>query len=140
MRPEHYALLFEFVKWAGEQSHIAGIALVGACARDEEEDEDSHMNFVIISDKKAKTLEAILHQFQFDLMEQATKEEWGILTSVRIEYANGIEAEYGIVEEEWVKNPLDQGIIDVITKGFKVIWEREALFGAITQFIANHKH
>lgn len=139
MRPDHYALLFEFVKWAGEQSHIAGIALVGACARDEEDDEDSHMNFVIISDKKTKTLEAILHQFQFDLMEQATKEEWGILTSVRIEYANGIEAEYGIVEEEWVKAPLEQGAIDVFTKGFKVIWEREDLFGDITQFIANQK-
>lgn len=138
MRPEHYELLYEFVKWAAEQPQIAGIALVGSCADDDNE-EESDLNFLIISDKKNKTLDAILQQFRFDFMEQATKEEWGLLVTLRIVYANGIEAEYGIADEGWLNEPLDQGMSDAVMKGFKVIWEREELFDQITQFIATHK-
>ncbi len=138
MRPDHYKLLYDFVSWAGEQPHIAGIALVGPCADDENE-EDSDLSFLIISDKKTKTLEAILHQFQFDLMEQATREEWGLLTSLRIVYASGIEAEYGVAGEEWLQLPMDQAMGDTVMKGFKVIWEREEMFGQITSYIAAHQ-
>lgn len=138
MRPDHYQLLYDFVKWAGEQAHIAGIALVGPCADDENE-EDPDLSFLIISDKKTKTLEAILQQFQFDFMEQATKEEWGQLTSIRIVYAGGIEAEFGVAGKEWLQLPLDQAMGDAVMKGFKVIWEREELFGQITNYAASHQ-
>ncbi|MOA47355.1 hypothetical protein D3C78_1699820 [compost metagenome] len=85
-------------------------------------------------------MEAILHQFQFDLLEQASKKEWGALTSLRIEYANGIEAEFGIADEEWVQEPLEQMMIEAVLKGFKVIWERESdLFRPITTFVDSQK-
>ncbi|WP_053375902.1 hypothetical protein [Paenibacillus sp. FJAT-27812] len=138
MRPDHYKLMYEFVKWAGEQSHIAGIALVGPCADDENE-EDSNLSFLLISDKKTKTLEAILHQFPFEPIEQATKEEWGLLTSFRIEYASGMEVEYGVAGEEWLRLPLDQEMGDTVMKGFKVIWDREELFVQIIRYIETHQ-
>ncbi|NIK80011.1 hypothetical protein FHS15_005195 [Paenibacillus castaneae] len=139
MRPDHYALLYEFLNWAGDQTPIAGIALVGNCASDEDNEEQSDMNFLIISDKKAKTLEAILNQFPFDRVEEATKDERGSLLSLRILYANGLEAEYGIVEETWFNEPLDETLKEVLMRGFKVIWEREELFNPITEFISRHK-
>lgn len=136
MRPDHYALLFEFIKWAGEQPFIDGIALIGASALDEETDEEATLNFLIITEKKTRIVDAILKQFQFDAMEQATREEWGLLTSLRIEYASGVEAEFGIVGEQWIKEPLEQETIDAIAKGFKVLWEQDDLFSGIKRFVA----
>lgn len=138
MRPDHYALLYQFLKWAGDQSHIAGIALVGPCASDEDE-EESDMNFIIISDKKSKTFDAILNSFPFNPIEQATKDEWGSLLSLRILYVNGLEAEYGIVEENWLNESYDETFTEVLLRGFKIIWEREELFQPITSFISRHK-
>jgi hypothetical protein len=139
MRADYYKLMYDFVKWSGGQSHIAGIALVGPCADDENEEADADLSFLIISDKKTKTLEAILHQFPFDNIEQASKEEWGLLTSLRIEYASGLEAEYGVAGEEWLQLPVNQEMGDAVMKGFKVIWEREELFEQILRYIATHE-
>jgi len=137
MRPDYYKLLYDFVKWAGSQSHIAGIALVGPCADDESE-EDSNLSFLIVSDKKQKTVEAILHHFQYEAIEQATKEEYTLLTSLKIEYVSGLEADFGVAETEWLLRPLEQGLGDLLVQGFKVIWERDEMFDALLNAIAHH--
>lgn len=139
MRADYYKLMYDFVKWAGGHSHIAGIALVGPCADDENEEADADLSFLIISDKKAKTLEAIIHQFSFEHIEQATKEEWGLLTSLRIEYASGLEAEFAVAGEEWLQQPVNQEMGDAAMKGFKVIWEREELFEQMMRYIATNQ-
>ncbi|WP_028610896.1 hypothetical protein [Paenibacillus harenae] len=139
MRPDHYSLLYRFVTWAGGQPHIDGIALIGPCADDENE-EVTEMSFVIVSDKKTKTAEAILHQFPFDAIEQAMKEERGALTSIRIEYGSGIEVDFGIVEESWLTGELEGAAAASAMEGFKVIWEKEEeLFQPIAAFIERQK-
>jgi hypothetical protein len=137
MRADYYKLMYDFVKWAGGQSHIAGIALVGPCADDESE-EDSNLSFLIVSDKKQKTVEAILYQFQYDAIEQATKEEYALLTSLKVVYASGLEADFGVADSEWLRRPLEQGLGDLLVQGFKVIWEREEMFDVILNAIAHH--
>ncbi|WP_424765522.1 hypothetical protein [Paenibacillus sp. sgz302251] len=138
MRPDHYELLYPFVKWAGGQTHIAGIALAGACADDENE-EDANLSFILVSYKRTKTLDAILRQFSFDSIVEATHEEFHLFTSLRIEYANGMEAEFGLVDELWLQEPLDEGMMFVFLKGFKVLWEREELFAPILRSIEAQK-
>ncbi|OMF21463.1 hypothetical protein BK133_28260 [Paenibacillus sp. FSL H8-0548] len=137
MRPDHYKLMYEFVMWAGGQSHIAGIALVGPCADDENE-EETDLSLLLISDKKAKTVEAILHQFQFEAIDELTKEERGPLTSLRISYASGIDMELGVAEEAWLHAPLEQAAEFAFIQGFKVLLEQEALFEPITSYIETH--
>jgi hypothetical protein len=131
MRADYYKLMYDFVKWAGGQSHIAGIALVGPCADDESE-EDSNLSFLIVS------VEAILYQFQYDAIEQATKEEYALLTSLKVVYASGLEADFGVADSEWLRRPLEQGLGDLLMQGFKVIWEREEMFDVILNAIAHH--
>lgn len=136
MRPDHYKLMYEFVKWAGEQSHIEGIALIGPCADDENE-EDSNLSFLIITHKKKKTLEAIL-QLPLEPIEQASQEEYGLLTSIKVVYASGIEADYGVAGEEWLHLPLEDELGAALMSGFKVIWEREELFAGLQRAIADY--
>ncbi|MBD2871134.1 hypothetical protein [Paenibacillus arenilitoris] len=135
MREDHYQLLYQFVKWAGEQPHIEGVALIGSCADDESE-EDSPLSFLIVSDRTNKTAEAIVRRFPFEPARLATKEEAGPLTSIRIEYAGGLEADYGIVDAARPLEPLHEAIADAALKGFKVLWENEELFGPIARFVA----
>ncbi|OME80192.1 hypothetical protein BK120_20410 [Paenibacillus sp. FSL A5-0031] len=137
MRPDHYKLMYEFVKWAGGHSHITGIALVGPCADDESE-EDSNLSFLLVTDKKQKTVDAILYQFQYEAIEQATKEEYVLLTSLKIEYASGIEADFGVADTDWLHRPLEQGLGDLLVQGFKVIWEQEEMFDDILKAIARY--
>jgi hypothetical protein len=134
MRPDHYKLMFDFVNWAGEQSHIEGIALVGPCADDENED-DANLSFLIITSKKKKTLEAIL-QLPFEPIEQASQEEYGLLTSIKVVYASGMEADYGVTGEEWLQIPLEEELGAALMSGFKVIWESEELFAGLQRAIA----
>lgn len=134
MRPDQYKLMYDFVNWAGEQSHIEGIALVGPCA-DEENEEDSNLSFLIITPKKKKTLEAIL-QLPFEPIEQATQEEYGLLTSIKVVYASGMETDYGVTGEEWLQMPLEDGLGAALISGFKVIWESEELFAGLQRAIA----
>lgn len=134
MRPDHFKLMYDFVSWAGEQSHIAGIALVGPCADDENE-EAGELTFLLLSDKKSKTIDAILHQFHFEEMEQVSKEDRGSLVTIRISYASGLEVEFGVADEAWLQVPIEQAAGDAFMQGFKVIWEREALFEEIGRYI-----
>ncbi|CAM4268092.1 hypothetical protein FHS16_001985 [Paenibacillus endophyticus] len=137
MRPDHYKLMYEFVQWAGTQSQIEGIALVGPCADDENE-ENANLSFLLITDKKNKTIEAILHQFPFEPLEQASVEEHGMLSSIKAVYASGIDADYGVAGEEWLRHPLEGELGAALSMGFKVIWESEGLFDGLHLAIANY--
>lgn len=137
MRADHYKLMYDFLTWAGGQSHIEGIALIGPCA-DDESDEDANISFLIISNKRQKAIEAIIHQFHHDTIEQASKEEFTLLTSLKLEYASGIEADYGIADPAWLHKPLDDELGVLLIRGFKVIWENENLFDDFVRAISIH--
>lgn len=58
-------------------------------------------------------------------------EDYGRLASLRIEYADGLEVEYGFTDVSWASAPLDQGTREVILDGMKVLFEREPLLSSI---------
>ncbi|WP_138751433.1 hypothetical protein [Paenibacillus sinopodophylli] len=137
MRPDHYKLMYAFVEWAGKQTYVDGIALIGLCADDENE-EDSNLSFLLITDKKQKLAEAILHQFSFESLEQASVEEYNKLTSIKVVYESGIEADYGIANEDWLQMPLGNELGASLAMGFKVIWETDELFDGLQRAISNY--
>ncbi|KKI90021.1 hypothetical protein WQ54_23130 [Bacillus sp. SA1-12] len=127
-------LLENFKEWSGQQPTIKGVAVVGSFARG-----DFHLNsdvdLTIISIDKDLTLESIKNDFHFGHIESSTIEQWGILTSLRIFYDNGLEVEYGVVTDRWVKEPLDEGTKNVVKNGFKIITEKEDIFSSVTMFL-----
>lgn len=139
MRPEHYKLLIEFVSWAGTQSYIDGVALLGLNARDEITEESEDLDFVIVTDKIDKTIDNIIKQFNAEQLEQITKQDRGNITSLRVEYSNGLEVGYGVVGTAWVKEPFDPASIDVVMQGFKVLWDEDQIFNRLIQAAEDKK-
>jgi predicted nucleotidyltransferase len=127
-------LLENFKEWSQQQTHIKGVAIVGSFARGDFHS-NSDVDLTIISTNKNLTLEIIKNDFSFGNIESSTLEEWGILTSLRIFYDNGLEVEYGVVTDQWVKEPLDEGTKNVVKNGFKVVTEKEDIFYSVRMFL-----
>jgi predicted nucleotidyltransferase len=127
-------LLENFKEWSEQQTYIKGVAVVGSFARGDYHS-NSDVDLTIISTNKDLTLNIIKNEFNFDNIESSTLEEWGILTSLRIFYGNGLEVEYGVVTDRWVKEPLDEGTKNVVKNGFKVIAEKEDIFYSVRMFL-----
>ncbi|MFJ5762546.1 nucleotidyltransferase domain-containing protein [Neobacillus sp. NPDC093182] len=126
--------LENFKEWSEQETNIKGVAVVGSFARGDFHS-NSDVDLTIISTNKDLTLESIKNDFNFGNIESSTLEEWGILTSLRIFYNNGLEVEYGVVTDQWVKEPLDEGTKNVVKNGFKVVTEKEDIFFSIRMFL-----
>jgi predicted nucleotidyltransferase len=126
--------LENFKEWSEQQTHIKGVAVVGSFARGDFHS-NSDVDLTIISTNKDLTLEIIKNEFNFGNIESSTLEEWGILTSLRIFYDNDLEVEYGVVTDQWVKEPLDEGTKNVVKNGFKDVTEKEDIFFNIRMFL-----
>ncbi|WP_299095834.1 nucleotidyltransferase domain-containing protein [uncultured Metabacillus sp.] len=129
-------LLGNFKGWSEQQTHIQGVAVVGSFARGDFHS-NSDVDLTIITTNKDLTLNMIKNDFNFGNIESSTLEEWGILTSLRIFYGNGLEVEYGVVTDQWVKEPLDEGTKNVVKNGFKVVTEKENIFYSIKMYLNN---
>ena len=128
-------LLFnKFKVWSEHQNDIKGVAVVGSYARGEYNTK-SDVDLVIISTNKDFTLSMIKSDFHFSGIKSYSLEEWGILTSLRVFYDNGLEVEYGVVTDQWVIEPLDEGTKIVVKNGFKIITEKENNFYAINKYL-----
>lgn len=134
MKKKADLLLENFKEWSERQSHIKGVAVVGSIARGDFHSK-SDVDLTIISTNKDFTLESIKHDFNFGNSKSNAHEDWGILTSLRIFYDNGLEVEYGVTTDQWVKEPLDEGTKNVVKNGFKVITEKEDIFYSVRMFI-----
>lgn len=127
-------LLNKFKEWSEQQSHIKGVALVGSFARGDF-NFMSDVDFIIISTNKELTLKIIQSDFHYGDINSYQLEEWGILTSLRIFYRNGLEVEYGVATKQWVDEPLDEGTKNVVKNGFKIITDRKNIFSSVTRFL-----
>jgi predicted nucleotidyltransferase len=130
-------LLKQFKEWSENQNHIKGVAIVGSFARGDFNSK-SDVDLVIISTNKDLTLRIIRADFNYCGVLSYSLEEWGILTSLRVFYENGLEVEYGVVTDQWVSEPIDQGTKNVIKNGFKIVTEKENTFYGITKYLNQH--
>ncbi|QSO54658.1 nucleotidyltransferase domain-containing protein [Alicyclobacillus curvatus] len=132
------SLIESLRRWALNQPDIRGIALVGSFARGNFHAE-SDVDFVIITSAKDKIIQLICEDFVFDRSIGFQIEEWVILTSLRVYYDGSLEVEYGLVSDEWVHEPLDAGTKEVVLNGFKVVLDKDNIFGAVTRFIDRNR-
>jgi hypothetical protein len=109
-----------FSSWAGRQSDIEAVALVGSYAR-ENANEDSDVDLVILTAEPEKYLLDKSWASIFGEPEGYQEEDYGKLTSVRVFYASGLEIEFGFVTPDWAKAPIDAGTKQVVSGGIKVL-------------------
>jgi predicted nucleotidyltransferase len=128
MKSLQYANEFieDFTRWASAQSNILAIALVGSHARNVAR-EDSDVDLVIITDDPQKYLIHTEWTGVFGVVAKQQIEDYGMLTSLRVWYENGLEVEYGFTTPAWAQTPLDEGTREVIKGGMQILFERVIL-------------
>jgi predicted nucleotidyltransferase len=116
-----------FNRWAVNHTDIIGTALVGSYARGAAR-EDSDVDLMIITDTPQIYLQDNRWLETFGQVAQVTDEDWGLVQSKRVFYADGLEVEFGITTPEWVSiNPIDDGTRRVITDGVRILSDAKGL-------------
>ena len=110
-------------QWASIQSDIQAIALVGSHASGTAT-ETSDVDLVIITDDPNQYLHNLLWTERFGTVHKQQVEKYGLVTSIRVWYEDGLEVEYGIANEVWAAEPLDKGTQQVIADGMGILFER----------------
>ena len=129
--PERVARLIQGVKaWAAAQEQVAGVALVGSYARQAAKPE-SDVDLVIVSDRPERLLSNTDWVRALGAPLRVEREEWGRVISVRVWYADGLEAEFGIADRHWAAAPLDAGAQRVVANGCILLFDRGRAFEGI---------
>ena len=113
-------------QWASIQSDIQAIALVGSHASGTAT-ETSDVDLVIIIDDPSQYLHNLLWTERFGTVHKQQVEKYGLVTSIRVWYDDGLEVEYGITNDVWAAEPLDKGTQKVIADGMRILFERGAI-------------
>ncbi len=117
--------------WAENHVDIVSVALVGSHARGTAR-LDSDVDLVIQCARPARYLGDLTWISEFGVAQEVAVEDYGLVQSVRVFYADGPEVEYGITSSEWVRLPLDEGTIKVLRDGVKVLLDRD---GSLTRAV-----
>ncbi len=122
--------LNEFRAWASRQEGILAAALVGSHARGTATDE-SDVDLVVIASSPETYLQNANWTAEFGSVRHSQVEHYGRLTSLRVQYGDDLEVEFGLTGESWAFVPLDEGTRRVIAGGIKVLFERRPLLGTL---------
>src|SRR3972149_1219078 len=117
-------------QWARAQQDIAGLVLVGSWARGEAQP-DSDVDLKILCDTPSQYLNDRSWPKQFGPIKSQKIEEWGKVGSVRVQYQNHLEVEFGFSTPDWVEKPLDPGTSEVLSHAFKILFDRSGKLNAI---------
>jgi predicted nucleotidyltransferase len=118
------SLVERITSWAVVRPDILALAMVGSYARGIATD-TSDIDFILITFHPDAFLKDLNWMIDFGRVENFQIENYGLVTSVRIWYAGGLEVEIGITDERWVAEPLDAGTIRVIDDGIRILFERK---------------
>ena len=124
MKAEKVSQFLEYIsQWAFIQSNIQALALVGSHASGTAT-ETSDVDLVIITDDPDRFLYNLLWIERFGTVHKQQIEKYGLVTSIRVWYDDGLEVEYGITDERWVAVPINKGTQRVIADGMRILFER----------------
>ena len=118
------SISMKVARWAAAQPDVLALALVGSYAKGYAT-EDSDIDLVLISRNPGRFLEDGDWITQFGKIEKCQLEYYGLVTSLRIWFAEGYEIEFGVTGERWVADPLDSGTSKVIQDGMRILFERD---------------
>ena len=117
--------------WAENHVDIVSVALIGSHARGNAR-LDSDVDLVLQCARPARYLADLTWISEFGVAQDVFVEDYGLVQSVRVFYADGPEVEYGITSSEWVTLPLDEGTLKVLRDGVLVLLDRD---GALTRAV-----
>ena len=122
--------LFELKRWAATEAGIHAIGLIGSCARNMAT-EVSDVDLIVVVSSPNIYLKYRQWTWLFGSVVREQTELYGKCTSLRVWYDEGIEVEYGFVDESWAALPIDEGTRRIVSNGMKVMFERKPLLSLL---------
>ena len=128
-------LLNKVVRWAEGEPLLTGVALVGSYARGAAR-ADSDVDLMILSAEPRRYLEDTSWLRLFGEVASCTEEDWGLVTSLRVFYAHGLEVEFGLAIPAWAVIPVDAGTRRVVADGMQVLYDPNDVFGKLQDAVS----
>jgi len=117
--------------WLRTQSSIRGALLVGSHARGDAT-EDSEIDILLLVTKAELYLSATDWVHRFGTVDAIKKEKYGIATSVKVRFKNGVQVEFKVAPLPWATtNPVDEDTREVVLNGAKILWDADNLLNAL---------
>jgi len=113
-------------QWAETKFDLTGLALVGSYARNEAR-VDSDLDLVLLAPDPQNFINEPEWIADFGPVTSYEVEDWGLVTSLRVFYEDGLEVEYGVTSSVWVNSPIDEGTHRVIADGMQILLDRDGL-------------
>ncbi|MBN2554668.1 MAG: aminoglycoside 6-adenylyltransferase [Anaerolineales bacterium] len=120
------AFLQRIVHWAQTQPDLLAVALVGSHARGDARP-DSDVDLVLISSESESRIAHNEWIGVFGEPAQIQREIWEKVTSLRVNYKDRLEVEFGVAAPSWGSDPNDKGDARVIQDGIIVLYEQGRL-------------
>ena len=124
------AVLNTACAWAAGEPGISAVALVGSHARGTALP-GSDIDLVILASSPAAYFEDTSWAGRFGAVERTRTEDYGLVTSLRVFYANGLEIEFGFAAPAWAEPPLDHGTLTVVSHGMRALYDPQGLLAAM---------
>ncbi len=121
-------------EWAQNQPTISGVALVGSHARGEARS-DSDIDLVLLCANSQAFLSDVSWVERFGDVETCETEDWGMVTSLRVRYQDGLEVEFGMTTPEWAELPVDPGTKSVILNGMRILIDRDGMLARLLETV-----
>lgn len=123
-------LLDEVVRWAEGAPLLIGVALVGSHTRGVARD-DSDVDLMILSAEPGRYLRDTSWLRLFGEVASYTEEDWGLVTTLRVFYAPGLEVEFSLATPAWAALPVDAGTRRVVADGMHILYDLNNVFGRL---------
>ena len=115
--------------WAARSDELCGLALVGSRVHGAATPE-SDVDLVLLCREPATLIRDAGWTSRFGEVLTRREERYGVMTSIRVVYKDGIEAEFGIADASWASAPLDSGTFRVISDGMRILHDPDGLLKA----------
>lgn len=117
------AFLSKLANWCKHDETIRAVILVGSHARGCAH-ADSDIDLVLIVDEPKRFFENFEWANAFGKVTSLTVEDWGLVRSLRVEFEEGLETEFGFTSQEWCQSEqIADGTGRVIADGAKIIYD-----------------
>ncbi len=124
---EPLTFLSQVVRWAETRSEVLGVALVGSHARGQARPE-SDIDLVLLTTNPTYFIQNSAWVEAFGPVQSISVEDYRLLTSLRVFYADGPEVEFGLTTPQWAALPLDAGTRRVLSDGHQILYDPHGLF------------
>ncbi len=129
------AFLVRLQRWAELRTDIRALLVVGSYARADARP-DSDLDVLLLVENPRAYLDDVSFMHELGTVRESRVEDYGRVTSLRVHFDDGLEAELGVAPRNWASEPHDAGTLRVVKGGVRILFDRDGDVGRLVDFAA----